>query len=160
MTTRKKLELPLNQTITVSMLYDEPVSGNGKYGAFHLYAVRVEDEEFSFFTPNDEVHDQIKNLRRGDSFLITKLATQRGNKVVTTHEVKLLHKEVKVAVTQTAEANHEENDVSPAPHDRFFDIMLNCYRDALEISKELNGMADPEKIAVTLFIARSKQNGY
>jgi hypothetical protein len=38
--------------------------------------------------------------------------------------------------------------------------MMSSYRDALEISKELNGMADSEKIAITLFIARSKQNSF
>ena len=40
--------------------------------------------------------------------------------------------------------------------DEFFHIMKRSYSDALKINTDLNGMADPAKIAITLFIARSK----
>ena len=44
----------------------------------------------------------------------------------------------------------------PQQTDYYYDIMLKSYRDAIAIQHELNGMADPAKIAITLFIARSK----
>lgn len=153
MTQRTKLELPINQPTTITLLFDEPVSGQSKYGSYHLFAVAVGDDEYSFF-PTEEVYEQIKHLRKGESFTITKLASQRGSKLVTTYDVKLSAAKVKVPAVVTVSEQTEE----PQQHDRYFDIMLACYRDALEISKELNGMADPEKIAVTLFIARSKQS--
>ncbi|RJR09287.1 hypothetical protein C4588_05000 [Candidatus Parcubacteria bacterium] len=153
MTQRTKLELPINQPTTITLLYDEPVSGQSKYGSYHLYAVAIEDDEYSFF-PTEEVYEQIKHLKKGDTFTITKLASQRGSKLVTAFDVKLSAAAVKVPATVSSAEQPDEQQL----HDRYFDIMLDSYRDALEISKELNGMADPEKIAVTLFIARSKQS--
>lgn len=155
MTQRNKLELPINEPVEIELLYDEPVTGISKYGNYYLYAVNANGNEFSFF-PTEEVHEQIKDLKKGSRAIVTKLAAQRGNKLVTTYEVKLIGQEVKVAQMNSADDTLEEQET----HDRYFDIMLNSYRDALEISKELNGMADPEKIAVTLFIARSKQSNY
>lgn len=155
MTQRTKLELPLNQPVDIELLYDEPVSGNSSYGNYNLYAVSVKGIEYSFF-PTAEVHEQIKSLKKGSRATITKLASQRGNKLVTTFDVKLADAKVPVPVSQTTTDSLQETE----SHDHLFEIMLNCYRDALEISKELNGMADSEKIAITLFIARSKQNNY
>ncbi|MBA4316762.1 MAG: hypothetical protein C0412_00020 [Flavobacterium sp.] len=155
MTQRTKLELPLNQSVDIELLYDEPVSGNSSYGNYNLYAVSVKGIEYSFF-PTAEVHEQIKSLKKGSRATITKLASQRGNKLVTTYEVKLVDAKVTVPVSQTS----NDLPLETESHDHFFEIMLNCYKDALEISKELNGMADSEKIAITLFIARSKQNNY
>jgi hypothetical protein len=37
--------------------------------------------------------------------------------------------------------------------------MLNSYQDALKIQEQLNGMVDVNRIAITLFIARSKIKG-
>jgi len=153
MTQRKKLDLPINQPITITLLYDEPVSGQSKYGSYNLFAVAVGDEEYSFF-PTEEVYEQIKHLKKGDSFTVTKLAAQRGSKLVTTYDVRLSSSKANVPEVITTTEQPDE----PEQHDRYFDIMLDSYRDALEISKELNGLADPEKIAVTLFIARSKQS--
>ena len=155
MTQRTKLDLPINQPMEITLLYDEPVSGQSKYGSYHLFAVAVNEDEFSFF-PTDEVYEQIKHLKKGDRFTITKLAAQRGNKLVTTYEVKPINAKIEIPVSQSVNEQPGETE----QHDHFFDIMLNSYRDALEISKELNGMADSEKIAITLFIARSKQNNF
>jgi hypothetical protein len=155
MTQRTKLELPINQATELTLLYDEPISGKSQYGDYFMYAVAVGDEEYSYFAPA-EVHAELNKLSKGDKAVITKIAAQRGNKVVTTYEVKPINAKVEIPVAQTANEQPEE----PEQHDHFFDIMMDSYRDALEISKELNGMADSEKIAITLFIARSKQNNF
>lgn len=164
MTQRTKLELAINQQTEITLLFDEPITGRSQYGEYFMYAVAIGEAEHSFFAPA-EVHSELKSLRKGDSAIITKLAAQRGSKLVTTYDVQVIGKEVKQPAANAVAQNQEEeisardillSDDAPL-HDSFFDIMLRSYRDGLEISKELNGMADPEKIAVTLFIARSKQ---
>ncbi|HOJ19707.1 MAG TPA: hypothetical protein PLT92_14180 [Ignavibacteriaceae bacterium] len=152
MTQRTKLEIPINKPVEVKLLYDEPITGSSQYGPYFMYAVTVEGSEYSFFSP-EEVHEKIKSLRRGDSFIITKLAAQRGNKVITTYDVKLSIQEESQEINESIQENDDSKD-------SFYGMMLQSYKDAIEISRELNGMADPEKIAVTLFIARSKVNNY
>lgn len=149
MTQRAKLDLPINKPVEIELLYDEPVAGSSQYGKYHMYAVRSEGLEYSFFA-SEEVYDELKSLHKGDKAIITKLASQRGNKQITTYEVK---------AAGTKEDN-PPNDSASIGGDNYFEMMLQSYKDGLEISRELNGMADPEKIAVTLFIARSKRNNY
>ncbi|MHB1686980.1 MAG: hypothetical protein ACYCVH_06380, partial [Ignavibacteriaceae bacterium] len=104
--------------------------------------------------------------------VITKLAAQRGSKLVTVYEVRPETKAVPqqsnavsevepndIEVTDDTTIEKEESqDISPA--DNFYETMLQCYNDAQRIQHELNGFGDAEKIAVTLFIARSKHNSY
>jgi hypothetical protein len=158
MTQRTKLDLPINQPTEITLLYSEPITGKSQYGDYYMYAVSKDDTEFSYFAPA-EVHSELSKLSKGEKAIITKLAAQRGSKLITTYDVKLISANVKQQIELTTEYNTEKEDIAPT-HDSFFGIMLNSYRDALKISKELNGMADPEKIAVTLFIARSKQINY
>ena len=40
--------------------------------------------------------------------------------------------------------------------DNYYSVMLSCYTDAFRLQKELNGMIDIEKAAITLFISRTK----
>ncbi len=173
MTTRQKLEIPINQPITVELLYDEPISGTSRYGSYNMYAVEVDGEQYSFF-PTVEVHDKLKDLKKGDRAVITKLAALRGSKLVTVYEVRPETKSVPQqsnAVNNVESIdesitpdNNEEKEEERADNisgtDDFYQIMLQCYRDAQKIQHELNGFGDSEKIAVTLFIARSKHNSY
>lgn len=158
MSERKKLELQLNQPTQIELLYDEPVCGNNQYGAYYLYAVKSGNEEYSYFAP-EAIHEKIKNLRRGDTATITKTAVQQGNKIVIRYEVEVKRE----ALVNVASGNEYPNDdvqetatIAANQTDRFFDIMKQCYQDAFRIQTELNALVDPEKIAVTLFIARSK----
>lgn len=142
MTQRNKLELAVNQPTEIELLYDEPVTGRSQYGNYFMYAVNSNGQEYTFFAP-EEVHSQLKGLSKGDKAVITKLASQRGNKIVTTYDVR-------------TESKEEEPDSPDESGDNFYEIMLQSYRDAIKITSELNGMADPSRIAITLFIARSK----
>lgn len=159
MTQRSKLELPVNQPITIELLFDEPISGTSKYGSYYMYAVIAEGKEYSFFPP-EEIHEQLKPLKKGDKAVITKLAAQRGNKLVTALDVKIESKQSLKQNNDFAQQEEESinkgDNASSKTNDNLYNIMLHCYQDALELQKELNGLADPEKIAVTLFIARSK----
>ncbi|MBU2493259.1 MAG: hypothetical protein KJ571_11595 [Bacteroidetes bacterium] len=152
MTQRTKLELELNKPTEIELLYDECVSGNSQYGDYYLYAVKSDGKEWSFF-PNEQVHFQLKTLRRGDKAVITKLASQRGNKIVTTFDVQVNNK---VSVSAAAEPEYINDTNEDKYTDRYYEVILQSYRDALKIQGKLNGLVDVNKIAITLFIARSK----
>lgn len=150
MTQRTKLELELNKSKEIELLFDECVSGTSQYGEYFLYAVKVDNKEYSYFPP-ESVHNQIKSLRRGDKAVITKLASQRGSKIVTTYDVQAKGVPVTTNSEELEEAPQEEKYA-----DRYYEVILQSYRDALKIQGELNGLVDVNKIAVTLFIARSR----
>ncbi len=147
---RKKLELTLNKPSEIELLYDEPVVGQSKYGDYYLYAVRNGDgtTEYSFFAP-DEVHERIKDLKKGAKVVITKLAEQKGNKIITKFDVNVI-----AQAPQPAAATQSVPQVGGM--DNYYETMLQCCKDAIRIQNELGGMMDAKSIAVTLFIARSK----
>lgn len=149
MAERKKLELELNKSQTLELLFDEPISGQSRYGPYWMYTLKEQSgEEVLFFAP-EEVNEQIKTLKKGDRFEITKLAEQKGTKIVTKYEV-------------TVKKQIPTNNNHQPQKDNYFDAMLTSYQDALKIQEQLNGMVDVNRIAITLFIARSKisPNGY
>jgi len=148
MTQRAKLELPINKPVEIELLYDEPITGKSQYGDYYMYAVKCNGEEYTFFAP-EEVHEKLKNLGKGDKAVITKLAAQRGSKLAVTYEVVIEQEDEKI-----------EEEIEERKSDSLYELLLKSYRDALEIQKELNGMIDIEKAAITLFIARSKINSH
>lgn len=150
MTERKKLELQLNQPSTIELLFDRCHVGQSSYGEYYLYAVRNGDgsTEYSFFAP-PEVHEQLKSLKKGDKAKILKLAEQTGSKIETKYDIQLYPVAQKVST----------NDTVTTGSDSYFSAMLSSYEDAIRIQEKLNGMVDVNRIAITLFIARSKVNG-
>ena len=135
--------------MNLTLLFDEPMVGQSRFGEYFLYAVKNgTDVEYSFFAPA-EVNEQIKTLKKGERFEITKLAEQKGTKIITKYDIKLLP----APNNQPPTNNNKDN---------YFDAMLNSYQDALKIQEQLNGMVDVNRIAITLFIARSKitPNGF
>ncbi|MBV6419563.1 MAG: hypothetical protein DAHOPDDO_00786 [Ignavibacteriaceae bacterium] len=149
---KKKLELELNRPVNIELLQDQPLIGTSRYGEYYLYNVRNGNgEEYSFF-PDKEVHEKLKDLRKGDKAEICKRAEQKGSKIITTFEVKVL----------------QNNNESPEKannkilEDNYYDLMLISCRDAVRIQNDLGGLMDAKSLAVTLFIARSKitPNGF
>lgn len=136
------MELELNKTMSLELLFDEPMVGQSRFGEYYLYAVKNgTDTEYSFFAPA-EVNEQIKTLRKGERFEITKLAEQKGTKIVTKYDIKFLPTTVQ----------------QPLTNDNFYELMLTSCRDAVKIQNELGGLMDAKSLAVTLFIARSRLN--
>lgn len=129
------------------MLFDQPTIGQSQYGEYFLYLVRNGQTEYSFFAPT-EVHEQLKGLNKGDRAVITKLAEQKGSKIITRFEV-IPEKQV-----QPTKATTVGN--SSSTQDNFYEIMLGSCKDAIRIQNELGGMIDGKSLAVTLFIARSR----
>lgn len=80
---RPKLELQLNEPVTVKLLKDKPYEGNSQFGSYQLYSVDHDGTEKAYFAP-PEVHQQIAglNLKAGDEILMKKTAVQNGKKVV------------------------------------------------------------------------------
>ena len=133
------------------MLFDDPMVGNSKYGEYYLYAVKNgSNTEYSFFAPA-EINEQIKTLRKGDRFEITKLAEQKGTKILTKYDVKILENEK--AVPDAVNGNTTNGD-------NYYNVMLSSCRDAIKLQNELGGMFDAKSLAVTIFIARTKINGF
>ena len=133
--------------MSLELLFDEPMVGQSRFGEYYLYAVKNgTDTEYSFFAPA-EVNEQIKLLRKGERFEITKLAEQKGTKIVTSYKV---------------EKKSPASEITKSTNDNFYELMLSSCRDAVKIQNELGGLMDAKFLAVTLFIARSKinQNGY
>ena len=145
---RKKLELELNKPVKIELLNDQCLIGTSRYGEYYLYGVRNGgNEELSYFA-DKEVHEKIRELHKGDKAEICKRAEQKGTKIITSYDVKVLQ-------DKSSETNTDKNVVS----DNYFDIMLSSCRDAVCIQNELGGLMDAKSLAVTLFIARSKING-
>lgn len=153
MVQRQKLELQVNRPVEVELLYDEPILGENQYGPYALFAVRSGESEFAFFPPK-EVAESLKNLKAGDKAIITKMAAQRGNRVVSKYDVSVNGKSsTKVESSPNKEQTSVKEDISS---DNYYELMLQSYKDAIRIMNELNNMSDPSRIAITLFIQRTK----
>ena len=138
--------------MSLELLFDEPMVGQSRFGEYYLYAVKNgSDVEYSFFAPA-EVNEQIKSLRKGERFEITKLAEQRGTKIITKYDIKLL--------PTTTLPDRQAGNQLPTTTDNFDELMLTSCRDAVKIQNELGGLMDAKSLAVTLFIARSRLNEY
>lgn len=149
---KPKLELELNKPVKIELLQDQPLIGTSRFGEYYLYSVRNGNGvEYSFF-PDKEVHEKLKDLRKGDTVEICKRAEQKGSKIVTSFDVKILQ--------DTVESPEKPNNKTL--DDNYYDLMLISCRDAVRIQNELGGLMDAKSLAVTLFIARSKisPNGY
>ena len=156
MTQRAKLELQLNNPVEIELLYDEPVTGTNAYGNYYLYAVKSGTQEYSFFAP-ESVHNELKILSRGDRAIVNKTAHQKGSKVFTEYTVTL--PDIPIHQKDVKSAGNTSSPTVVAKKDNYSTIMLECYSDALSIQEELGTMIDVSRIAITLFIARSKTNG-
>jgi hypothetical protein len=104
-------------------------------------------EELSYFA-DKEVHEKLKILKRGDKVELCKKAEQKGSKILTTFDVKVLQ-------SNASEQQNDKNIIT----DNYFDVMLASYKDALQIQEKLGTMIDTTKISICLFIARTKING-
>jgi len=145
---RKKLELPINQSLKLQLLFDEPLVGESKFGEYYMYAVKNGQDEFeySFFAPLS-VHERLKDKPKGTRFQITKTATQKGKKLVTDFQIKFLN-------------NSEQSSPNPVQTDsELFTAMLKSYDEATKIQSKYSAV-NLNQCAVTLFIARTRTNGF
>jgi hypothetical protein len=163
-TQRTKLELPLNQPITLQLLFDNPLTGQNRYGDYFLYAFvdPATDEEFSFFAPTPEVHSVLSHFNAGDNVTLLKTARQSGKKVVTEYSVtsanggplkSFLHDAP--PVNGNGKAVTSPQSQAQSGKDKLYQLMLQSYKDALAIQQEVVSL-NLDKCALSLFIGRSR----
>ena len=91
---KPKLALDLNRPVKIEILQDQPLIGTSRFGEYYLYNVRNGNgQEYSFF-PDKEVHEKLKDLRKGDKVEICKKAEQKGSKIVTTFDLKVVQNSI------------------------------------------------------------------
>jgi hypothetical protein len=113
-----------------------------------MYAVKNGNDEYSFFAPLS-VHEQLKGKPKGTKFQLTKTATQKGKKLVTDYKVEFQNNGTK-----------KEKDRATKPDDNgYYEAMLQSYAEATKIQTQFNSCAI-NQCAITLFIARTKTNGF
>lgn len=147
---RPKLELEINKATKVELVYDQPKTGKSSVGEWYLYCLRNGDghTEYSYFAP-PEVHQKLKNMRAGDEAVITLLAAQRGSKVVKSYEVKKVEKSA---------IDNSPQQMPACSEDEFlYTAMEKSLEQSIALAKKFNSVPI-EKLAITLFIARTKQN--
>lgn len=158
MTQRPKLEVPVNSSVEIELLYDDAIVGRNEYGAYFLYAVKSKGQEYSLFA-HPEVHEALSKLSKGDRAVITKLVSQRGSRYIVKWDVQPIKESVESNLSEEDDLpSAEQSSDEPSLKDQLYMILRSSYQDALDLQKELNGMIDIEKAAITLFIARSKVN--
>ena len=143
---RKKLELEVNKPISLVLLFDSPISGESQYGKYYMYGVKNGKEEYSFFAPL-KVHEALKDKPRGTKFQITKTAVQKNKKLVTDFEIKFPNN-VKQVTPETDKSDSE-----------LFSAMQKSYAEATQLQAKYSAV-NLNQAAITLFIARTKSNGF
>lgn len=146
---KPKLELLPNKPTEVTIVSDVK-SGTSTYGEWHLYNLRNGDgtTEYSFFPP-PQLHEQLKDLKKGTTVIITKLVNNKNNKIVTTYDVQI-------------PSTHKKGS-TPPPHftdgnNPYLTNILQSFADAIKV-REKYEMANVNQLAVTMFIQRTKANG-
>ena len=143
---RKKLELEVNKSIRLALLFDSPITGESQYGKYYMYGVKNGDTEYSFFAPL-KVHEALKGKPRGTRFELTKTATQKGKKLVQDFEIKFLN------------GGEQSTPKTVQTDSELFSAMLQSYDEATKIQSKYSAV-NLNQCAVTLFIARTKTNGF
>ena len=145
---RQKMDLEVNKPTRIKLLYESCVEGSSKYGPYYLYAIQNGDgiTEYSLFAA-EQLHEQLRMFKKDDELLVTKLAAQRGSKIVVTWEVK------KIGEAKTEEVANNQTD---SKEDYFYTAMEKSFQEALRLQNKFNGMANVNQIAITLFIQRTK----
>ena len=143
---RKKLELEVNRSIRLALLFDSPISGESQYGKYYMYGVKNGDTEYSFFAPL-KVHEALKDKTRGTRFELTKTATQKGKKLVQDFVIKFLN-------------NGEQPTPKTVQTDsELFSAMEKSYAEATNLQAKYSAV-NLNQAAITLFIARTRTNGF
>lgn len=150
MVNKPKLDLLLDKPIKLSLLKDKPYVGNNNYGEFYLYSVKDNDGiEYSYFATSD-VHEliQLHKLKTGSSFILKKVASMNGKKMVPKIEFSIIGEPEPMPQAATSQGS-----------DNLKELLLQCVRDAADVVKEAGiqfSNDEIQKLATTLFIQRSR----
>ena len=141
------LELKLDESVLLTLVFDRCIEGRNSRGDYHLYRVAKEDGSEHTFSAPEGIHNAIvaHQLKKGSQFLLKKIPGKNGLRGELVFE----------AIGDSPEMKRENG---------YKTTMAECLRDAFEISRELTELGlraeDVRVIALTLFIDRTKQNGF
>jgi hypothetical protein len=140
--TRPKLELPQNSPVRLRLLKATPFTGENSRGKFYLYSVVDADGiELAYFA-TDEIHNLIQS-----------------NRLAAGADIQLTKKGKAVEFAIIGQAVPEVPPAVAADGDGLKAILLKCVKDAAEVIRDSGiqlGNDELQKLATTLFIARSK----
>ena len=91
----------------------------------------------------------LKDQVKGTEAIITKVAVQKGKKLVTSYDVQIINQN-KTQSTNTKSQNTTESE--------YYLAMEKSFEEALLIQQKFNGMANVNQIAITLFIQRTRSS--
>jgi hypothetical protein len=167
---KPKLELQLNIPCKIKLLQDTPATGESSYGRWFLFNVNAEDQDQSFFAPEQVVKFILDNdLKKNSELLITKKIIKNGKKNITDFEIKIISTGIEIPSgrngdddssdvnkieQQTTVHNTQDNNNGKASKD--YTKMLDSMREALKIKSELGDEIDSNKIGVALFIQKCR----
>ncbi len=77
MADRPLLEIPKNQSVIISLLFDEPRTGTNSKGPWQLYGVNHEGVEKSYFA-SEKAHEMLQHYSKGDTVKIEHKPTGEG----------------------------------------------------------------------------------
>jgi hypothetical protein len=150
---KPKLDLQVNTSATITLMQDKPVTGKNAYGDWYLFGVESEGQEYSFFA-NDEVSNFVSEnkLGKGDAIKITKIISKNGKKNQTGYQMEIISR-------AKHNGNGQSNGNGRTKED--YDVMHDSLTQGIQLQKDLGSVIDVNRIAITLFITRTKQkNGY
>ena len=136
----------MNKKVSLVLLFDSPIAGESQYGKYYMYGVENGSEEYNFFAPL-KVHEALKDKPKGTKFQLIKTAKEKNKKLVTDFEIKFLNNNEQ----STTKTIHTDSEL--------FTAMLISYEEATKIQSKYSAV-NLNQCAVTLFIARTKINGF
>lgn len=174
---RPKFEFEINHLYNLEII--EPVrTGRSNLGEWYLYQVKdtTTNAEYALFA-HKNLHEKIKNFPVGTVFEVAKLVSAYGKRNTAEYHVQVLTA-VRTSVTvpgnngngnghhpAVAPIAPSQPDSLPKPdqsvpvpqmNPQYFEVLRQCFEDGLRLQKELSGLIDVNRVAITLFIARSQ----
>ncbi len=159
---KPKLDLQVNIPATITLLMDKPVTGSNAYGNWYLFGVEHEGQEYSFFATEDVARFAEENkLRKGDSIKVTKTFVKVGKKNQTSYQLEIISK---VHPSSNGNGKTELNGNGHATGNSHtlddYKVMHDCLAQGIKLQQDLGSVIDVNRIAITLFITRTKaKNG-
>jgi len=132
-------------------LQNKPDTGESQYGKWFLYNVIANNQEQSLFAP-EQVQNFIEEnqLKKGDVMQITKTMIKNGRNNVIDFKIEVISKHTKPV--NKPEEIRIADDIA---------VMKDCLKSAIELQLELGPVVDVNRIALSLYISRTKNgNGY
>ena len=132
----------MNQPTKLRLLKNKPYEGKSEFGVYHLFSVERDGQELAYFaTPEISQKIQALGVTAGSEIMLTKVAVLNGKKAKADVLVEVVNNRVR---TQ-----------APVGGDSLKQIMEQCLKDSIEITRSLQVPLDIQKIASCLFIART-----